>query len=328
MLIFRSLEELQSQPPKLSNPVLSTGFLDGLHLGHQSLLSELQEWAKAVEGQSCIVTFSKHPQYALCGSGPPVIHSLAHRLLLLERQGIEACLVLDFTRELASWSPEEFVERILQRGFNSQHLLLGFDSSIGHKRKGNFQYLKAHSDELDLHVRQAEAFVLNGQRISSTLVREAIFTGDLDRVETITGRPYAVLGTVFKGDQRGRELGFPTANLRVEIEASLPSGVYFAEVTSLDKSLNLNSHPALVNLGRRPTFKDIPREDSNGFPRFNPQYDQLEAHLLDYSGDLYDQRIELTFKKKHRDEVKFSGPEALIQQIKTDEAEFRAWLKN
>lgn len=328
MIVYRSVEELQSSTPDHAGPVVvTTGFLDGLHLGHQGLLDDLKGWATEVEGTPAVITFARHPQLALSGSGPPVIHSLEHRLLLLKRAGIQACLVLEFTRELASWSPEDFVRHILVEGFGSRRLLLGFDSAIGHRRLGTFPYLSARSDELGLEVRQSEPRILDGQRVSSTLVREAVFRGELARIRELTGRDHALLGQVVHGDHRGRELGFPTANLEVEVEATLPGGVYFARAFCPRGVMPLEPRPALVNIGRRPTFESRDPPAAGEFVRFDPRTDRIEAHLLDFSGDLYGRTLEVIFHERHRDEIRFSGPEALVEQIRSDESAFRSWLE-
>ena len=319
--------------PRLAvdRPITTIGFFDGLHKGHQSLLRDLRTWAGELGGTPTVMTFSPHPQQVLTGSAPPHVLSLDHRLLLLEREGVAATCLLEFTHELAGLSPEEFVDQIVKGYLGSHHLLLGFDSTVGHRRLGTYEYLQEHADQLDVTVRQASCFLLGGERISSTLVRHAVQRGDLDRVVEITGRSHAVLGEVVHGDHRGQSLGFPTANLRIKADAVVPSGVYFAraglvwphrlrESGSTEKSKRsafpkLCDRPALVNIGRRPTFTGDDAEE------------QIEVHLLDFTGDLYGAYLEVAFLKYHRGEQTFTGVEALVAQIRSDEAAMRTWLK-
>ena len=259
MIVYSSLAQAREGRGERSDhrPVVTAGFFDGLHKGHQKLLADLRDWAECIDrrGTPMVLTFDPHPQAVIRGSGPPMIHSLAHRLLLLEREGIESCLVLPFSVELSKWTPEEFVERILVDALGSRHLLMGFDGAIGYKRHGTFEYLSAKASSLGIEVRQSSPLVVEGQRISSTLVREAIHKGELEDIRELTGRQYAVLGKVIGGDRRGRELGFPTANLELnDVDAMLPNGVYFAYANRVDSDAGLH-HPAIVNLGRRPTFE-------------------------------------------------------------------------
>ena len=334
MRIFRSLNELATARSEILRPVVTTGFFDGLHLGHRSLLDELSSWARDIEGTPCVLTFQSHPASTLRGWGPPRIHSLEHRLVLLEQAGVEVALVLEFSEELAEWSPETFCSQILTGAYGSGHFLMGFDACVGRDRQGTFEYLSARASDLELEIRQATPYQLEGERVSSTLVRRAIDQGDLQRLKRLTGRPYSIFGTVMEGDGRGRELGFPTANLDVQIEAVLPAGVYFARVHPISPegaaAAIPEPCPALVNLGRRPTFKK-PLERAGGEKHgqriFEPGLDTIEAHLLDFSGDLYGARLEVTFLERLRSEMKFSGPDALVQQIRRDEAEFRSWLE-
>ncbi len=195
MRVYRSLSEAESNPAG-DRPVVSVGFFDGLHRGHQLLLDDLLEWASDVDGAPVVLTFDTHPQLVVRGSAPPVVLSLDHRLLLLERSGVAAALVLPFDETTSQWSPEEFVERVIVRALHSRRLLLGFDSTVGHRRLGTYEYLAERSSSTGVEVRQSEAFFLDGERISSTLVRLAVTRGDLERVEALTGRPYAVLGEV------------------------------------------------------------------------------------------------------------------------------------
>jgi riboflavin kinase/FMN adenylyltransferase len=306
-------------------PVVTLGFFDGLHLGHQRILADLKAWAGEVGGLPAVVTFDRHPQEVLQGKPPISVTSLKQRLLLLARSGVELTLVLRFDREMASWSPEEFVARVVHEAMGSRELLLGFDSALGRRRLGTYDYLKAREAELGLTVRRSEPLFLGEARVSSTLVREAALAGDLRRLRDLLGRPFSVLGEVVRGDQRGRQLGFPTANLRtLPGERLPPSGVYFADAAPLELPVDLwpmarispdlgKMSAAVVNIGRRPTF--TPSEPER----------LVEAHLLDFSGDLYGRHLEVHLLERCREEKRFSGPGELVAQIRRDVEARRAY---
>jgi riboflavin kinase/FMN adenylyltransferase len=328
MICYRDLEAaLKALKAADRSPgrVTTIGFFDGLHIGHQRLLGDLKSWAAEVEAEPAVVTFLRHPQEVLSGRGPVPILSREHRLLLLAREGIEATLVLPFSRELAAWPSEKFVERVLVEAMGSRNLLLGFDTAFGHRRQGTFDYLSPRAASLGIALRRAPAELLDGERVSSTLVRTAISEGNLGRLDELLGRRFSLLGRVVPGDGRGRTIGFPTANLDVLGAATPPGGVYFAEVSrlgaSFDKNLESPSPPpraarlgALVNIGRRPTF-------SQAHPG-EPQ-ETVEAHCLDFKGDLYGEYLEVHFLARHRDERKFPAAAALVEQIERDVEAFR-----
>ena len=320
---------------------VTVGFFDGIHLGHQQLLRELREWSESEAAEPAVVTFNRHPLELLRGARPLPVLSLTHRLLLLAEHGIAATLALEFTPEIASWTPEEFVRKGLVESLGAQFVLMGFDSAWGHKRKGDFEYLSRHVDRLGIELRQASVCKLADVRVSSTLVREALVGGALERLEGLLGRRYSLLGKVVPGKGRGRTIGFPTANLDCEGETPPPSGVYFAEVSRCGR-LDLEiaggtleaggsetvtwpgsslparqpagrpkPTPALVNIGHRPTFETSGARAT------------VEAHLLDFEADLYGEYLEVHFLRRHRDESKFASASELRAQIERDVAAYR-----
>lgn len=314
----------------------TVGYFDGVHVGHQGLLGELREWARREGLAPAVVTFDRHPLEVLRGVRPLPILSLTHRLLLLARYGVEAALVLEFSGEIASWSPEEFVRRALVESLGATHVLMGFDSAWGRQRRGTFEYLVEQAEDLGIELRQAGVRKVGGMRASSSLVREAVAAGDLDVLARVLGRPHALLGKVVPGDRRGRSLGFPTANLDTDDETILPAGVYFAEVSRWGRferraaaadqghedvgphllpasPLNRERIGALVNVGHRPTFS-APGGRAT-----------VEAHLVGFDGDLYGEFLEVHFLKRHRDEQKFSSRSELVARIERDAAAFREW---
>ncbi len=326
MKVFRDLASASVEACPRAPRVATVGFFDGLHIGHHRLLGDLKAWAAATGSEPAVVTFDRHPQEVLTGRGPIRILSLEHRLLLLAREGIAAALVLSFDRALSQWSAEEFVSRVVVDALGGRRLLMGFDSTFGRGKKGTFEHLSAKAGSLRIEVRQAGAERLDGERVSSTLVREAIQAGDLARLERLLGRRFSLVGRVLRGDGRGRTIGVPTANLDVLGSALPPSGVYFAEVSRLGGSLEAaldagkgaRARPdaaleAVVNIGKRPTFKDpsIAR-------------DTVEAHLVDWSGDLYGEILEVHLLRWHREERRFRDAEALVKQIRADVQAFKA----
>lgn len=317
---------------------VTVGYFDGVHIGHQSLLEDLREWAARKGASPAAVTFDRHPLEVLRGVCPLPILSLTHRLLLLAGEGMEATLVLTFSKEIASWSPEEFVRRALIESLGAKHVLMGFDSAWGHRRRGTFEYLSERAESLGIDLRQSRVRRMGGVRASSSLVREAVAAGDLDVLRGVLGRPYSLLGTVVPGDGRGRTLGFPTANLDVAGETVLPSGVYFAEVSRWGRlesaAGDTDADPgeastfalprvplqperigAVVNIGERPTFATPERQAT------------VEVHLLDFEGDLYGEALEVHVLERRRAERKFSSRSELVAEIERDVAAFREWRR-
>ena len=281
--------------------VVTIGVFDGVHLGHQRLLHELHEMASELRGLATVVTFEDHPDRLLRGSAPPPITSLAHRLRLLRRAGVGRVAVLKFDERLREMDAAEFAERVLARGLRTRGLLLGHDSAIGRDREGTPERLRALGREHGFAVREAAPFLVDGQRVSSTAIRSAIQRGDLALSHRLLGRWPSAFGMVQKGEGRGVQLGFPTANLVPDSQVMPPHGVYAVQVLHDGEPF-----AAVANLGVRPTF---PRD---GAPPL------LEVHLLDWTGDLYGHRVEVAFVQKLRDEKRFAGVPELKAQIAED----------
>ncbi len=334
MKVYRDLAQACADPTR-ERRVVTVGFFDGVHVGHQTLLRQLTDWAQETSRQPALVTFVSHPARTLRGVSPPLVLSLRHRLLLFAGAGMAAVLPLRFTAELAAWSADEFVEKVLVRGLHADKVLMGFDSAWGHRREGTFGALAARAAQLGIELRQGSVAHVAAERVSSTLVRNAVAAGDLERLRALLGRRYSLLGTVVHGDGRGRTLGFPTANLDVDSDMLPPSGVYFASVTrwgrlagtltaatdgsndATDAAAEVHDAvpwqpqplatdlPALVNIGTRPTFR-------SGDAR------TLEAQLIDFDGDLYGEDLEIELLRAHRDERRFASAAELKAQIERD----------
>jgi riboflavin kinase/FMN adenylyltransferase len=297
-------------PGLFIHPVATVGVFDGLHRGHQALLSALCEWSEEIGGQSVVLTFRAHPRAVISSSGPTHITSLPHRLLLLERQGIEACVVLDFTRRLASTSAENFAREYLCGKLGIAGLLMGFDTRIGHSGEGTPLLMTKIGRKLGFEVRRFDAMKHKGRVISSTGIREHIIAGNLREAEEMLGRPVALLGTVVRGEGRGRKLGFPTANLDLHHEACPPSGVYGAIAL-----FGQTEKPALVSIGNRPTFRSMEMEET------------IEVHIPGFDGSLYGTDMEVRFISRIRDQHAFDRPEDLIERMQQDALELERLMR-
>jgi riboflavin kinase/FMN adenylyltransferase len=302
MKIIRAANELEPRGRKVC---LAIGFFDGVHLGHQQIIRQTISDARQHDALAVAVTFDTHPSTVVAPAWvPPLIYSLEQKLRVIESLGVDGLLLIHFDRAFSLQSGEEFI-RGLARDFAQIHsLCVGSNFTFGHKRAGNVALLKVLGAELHFMVHGMAAVSLDGKRVSSTLVRERIASGNLDAAGQMLGRAWALAGKVVRGDRLGHELGFPTANLEVAGLALAPNGVYAAHAQAGGRA-----HRAVVNIGTRPTLK-------NPAPQL-----RVEAHLLDFNGDLYGQELEIMFREKLREERKFASLAELKAQIARDIAE-------
>lgn len=313
MRIFRGSNEV----PDARGAAVTLGIFDGVHLGHQAVLKDLLEWSRQLAVPAGVITFAQHPRKVLQGRAPDLINSLPHRVLLFERAGADFTWVLDFTTELSRLSAEAFARTFLVERLDIRALALGFDSKFGCDQLGTGSpELPPLCARLGFELRcLGPVLTPDGRPVSSTLVREAIWEGRLRDAETMLGRRVSVLGTVVKGDARGRRLGYATANLDLGREVRPPFGVY-ATLTFVDGK----PRASITNVGYRPTI--------SGDALHGEKPDLLiETHLFDFQGDLYGQQLEVHFVEKLRDERRFPDVEALVEQIRRDEAKARGILK-
>jgi riboflavin kinase/FMN adenylyltransferase len=286
-------------------PVVAVGVFDGLHLGHQRILTTLLEVAA---GQpAAVVTFDPHPRAVL---GPPKRHRLlspiAERLHLLARWPLAATAILRFDQSIARQSYADFVRTALVDGLGMRHLVLGWNMALGHRREGTSARLAELGGMLGYEMTQVPAVVVGGEVVSSTLVRHRLDAGDVEAARRFLGRPYDLAGTVVRGVGRGRALGIPTANLEVSADKLLPAnGVYAVAAEVEGRAL-----AGALNIGVVPTFQDTGARS-------------VEVHLLDFDGDLYGTRLRLQLLQRLREERRFAGPEALREQIQADLAAAR-----
>ncbi len=300
---------------KISGPVcLAIGVFDGLHKGHQEVIGRAAAAAGKIGGTIVVVTFDPHPRTVLSGGDAPrLLVSTRHKLLLLERLGVGHVLLIHFDEDFSTLSAEGFVRQLAEANGELRQVTVGSDWNFGHRRSGDLKLLKNLGESLGFEVAGVSPVCESGEVISSTAIRRAVEEGDLDKARRLLGRDYTVLGTVVEGDQRGRTIGYPTANLSVHNEQLPPSGVYAVKV-ALDSGSGAQ-YIGLANLGYRPTVKQ------GGARR------SLEVFLLDFDREIYGEDLELTFVEFLREERKFDSLEALKTQIGIDEATVRqrAW---
>lgn len=286
-------------------PVVTIGNFDGVHQGHRALLSHVVRRARATGAPAVAVTFTPHPKAVITGEAPPLITTEAQKLELMDRLGLDAVVVVPFTRELAQTEPREFVEQILWEGTHLSGLVVGYDFRFGKGGKGHYDLLFQEGLRLGFSVDQEGATQIAGQVVSSTAVREALRSGALDDANLFLGRDYFVDGMVVSGHKRGRAFGYPTANMRLENEIIPARGVYATWLQVDGKHFY-----GATNVGYNPTFGDTELA--------------VETFVLDFDGDLYDRKLRLHFTRRLRDEIKFDGVAALKQQIDADVAEVRS----
>lgn len=316
MRLLRSIEELVSVERPLH---VAIGVFDGVHSGHRAVIEAAQQSARlGGTEEACVVTFDPHPARVLApDSAPRLLTSTRHKLLLLRELGIETVAVIDFDRDFAETPAEDFVRQLHRHSRHLRQICVGEDWRFGRGGVGNVALLDRLGRELGFSVNGVPTVIVDGMAASSTRIREAVAGGDFEIAARLLGRPYSVLGTVIEGRKLGRELGFPTANLTVHSEQLPPSGVYAVQVTG-DRIPTPTStpHHGVANLGYRPSVE-------GGTARR-----LLEVHLLDWSGDLYGQDLEVRFVEFLRPEKRFEGLEALKTQISLDADQARAVLRS
>lgn len=296
--------------------VVTIGAYDGVHLGHRAVIAQVRSKAAEVGAASVVVTFDRHPASVVRPeSAPKLLTDADQKLELLASTGIDATLVVHFDAEQSTEAPSQFVRRVLVDALDVRCVIVGEDFHFGHKRGGDVGLLRELAALHDYEVFPVRLVSRDDgieEPVSSTAIRRALAGGDVRRAASMLGRDHEVRGIVGHGDQRGRTIGFPTANVLVDGAICMPAdGVYAAMVTLDDGRRN----PAAVNLGRRPTFHE------------NAGESLLEAHLLDFSGDLYGRRLQVSFREFLRGERKFAGVDELKAQLALDIEHVRAVLQ-
>jgi len=307
MKIFLDLDKYVGNVP---SPVIPLGNFDGIHMGHQEIFRVLRREAADCGGTTIVVTFHPHPLKVLCPErSPRLITSFTEKIELIRSCGIDILVCVAFTREFAKWEPDRFVDEILAKKLAVSKVLVGEDFRFGKDRKGDLIYLKKAGIRHGFSVRRIKPVKITGREASSTRIRYCIQKGLIRESSALLGRPYQISGVVQHGDQRGRELGFPTANIQSEAELLPPNGAYAVWVTLGNRTI-----PGIANLGVRPTFSG----------------DRLciEVHLFDFNEDIYTETLKIHFVEWLREERAFPGVRELVQQIKNDAGKAREVLRD
>ena len=291
--------------------LVTIGVFDGVHLGHKHLLFKLKELAGQQSLCTVALTFNTHPQEILApNSQPPFLTDALEKAELLKKEGVSGVIVLTFTSELSHLSAREFVDLLISK-LRMRGLVIGPDFALGRSGEGNIPTLKKLGRELGFSVTVIPPVKMNGEIVSSTVIRKAMADGDMEKVRRLMGRPFSLHGRVIHGKGRGESLGFPTVNLSVQKgQAMPPDGVYATFAHTHDKVYH-----SVTNIGNNPTFG-------------NNNQRTVEAYLLDFRDDLYEQEVKINFIHRLRDEVKFENSDELIIQIFKDIKSTRDLLRN
>lgn len=295
MKICRGLPE----PGTFNEPVVTVGTFDGVHLGHLALMEVARAWAAEAGGESVAVTFREHPGTTLAEGRPPALTSFDRRVQLIEAVGVDGCVILQFDDEFATMGAREFIERVLCTCIGSRRIVAGHDWRFGKSREGGESLLTKLQEKGSIEVRFVEAVKEGSEIISSSVIRGAVSGGDLKKARRMLGRPFSLCGRVVPGTGRGRELGFPTANLDVEGTVLPPDGVYSATA-----DVGGERFPCVVSVGNRPTFGE------HSFA--------VEVYLAGFSGDLYGTIVAAELDVLLRPQKAFKDTDALIIQMKKD----------
>jgi len=302
-LYMKLVESLASIDKPFANAVVTIGNFDGVHKGHQALLGKVIDKAKEINGTSVAITFEPHPLRVLKNvSHPPLITIYEQKIELLEKTGIDVLISIPFTKEFGEISANSFIEDLLVKTIGMKAIVVGQDYSFGKNRAGNIDLLKTSATEYGYELIIPEWITAPNaeERVSSTIIREIISAGEVEKAPALLGRYYQVRGQVVSGrDRGGKLLGFPTANLNLYDELCPKTGVYAVTVETDDGNYN-----GVANLGYSPTFDD--------------HLFTVEVHILNFNADIYNQNIRVNLVSKLRDEKKFSGIEELSEQIEKD----------
>lgn len=296
---------------KIERPLaLTIGFFDGVHLGHRYLVSELSELAKKRDFASAVLTFRTHPRQVLHSDYIPSLLTTAdEKIALLKDTGVDYVVMTEFTQDLSMLTAQEFM-RLLHDKLNVRCLIIGYDHRFGHNRSEKFEDYVRFGKEIGIEVVQSSPLVIDGINVSSSVVRKTISEGDVAKAAKLLGREYSLAGTVVKGFQVGRTIGFPTANIAYDDSRMLPKdGVYAARV-AVDSHL----YDAMLYIGSRPTV--------------NTGKISVEAYLFDFSDDIYGKKVNVCFMERIRESIKFNSVEDLKKQLEKDEIKAKQLMAN
>ncbi|MEE9448767.1 MAG: bifunctional riboflavin kinase/FAD synthetase [Ignavibacteriaceae bacterium] len=299
MQIFEDFSEVTHN----DNTIITLGTFDGIHMGHKEIIEAVVQKVSEFGGRSLLITFSPHPRKVIPGGNEiKLLSTLSEKKKIIETFGIDNLLVIQFTKEFSQQTPEEFVEKYLINGIGVKEIVIGYNHHFGKGRGGNIEILKKKGREIGFKVTEVPECKMDNIIVSSTKIRKALVAGDIVKANKMLGRFYSFEGVVVQGDKRGRELGFPTANLLVENEDKLlpATGIYAAECVVEEEK-----HNALLNIGSRPTF----HEAGEIIP---------EVYIIDFNKKIYNQTVQVNVVEWIRGEEKFSSAEELVKQMRKD----------
>ncbi len=287
------------------NPVLTIGTFDGVHLGHQKIISRLKGLAEKYNGETVIFTFHPHPRLVTSAdkANLRLLTTLEEKIQLFKQSGIDHLVIYPFTKEFSNLTSSEFVKDILIDKIHTHCLVIGYDHKFGKNREGGYEFLKRSAQQFGFKIEQLEALLIDDIRVSSTKIRDALQNGNIRVANKYLGYQFTVHGHVVEGKRLGRKIGFPTANIESsDVHKLIPGyGVYAVQILFDGKKFN-----GMLNIGTRPTFNN------------NADNRSIEVNIFDFDGDVYNREITLVFADKIRDERKFGGVEALVEQLKKD----------
>lgn len=304
---------LENKAPTLAPSVATIGFFDGVHRGHQYLISQVKEVAARAGLASMVITFDQHPRQALHSDYvPQMLSTLKEKLALIEKTGVDYAVVLHFDTAMAQMTAHDFMLQVLKEQLQVGKLVIGYDNRFGCGRTDGFEQYVEYGREMNLEVLRAEALMVDGQGVSSSLIRRLLQQGDVAKAASLLGYHYTIDGTVVDGYHEGRKMGFPTANIDVQTVSQLvpTDGVYAVRVGIEGSS---EQHIGMTNIGRRPTFDGT---DTT-----------IETNIFDFVGNLYGRRISLALSQRLRSEHAFDTPEQLAEQLAADRKEVERILK-
>lgn len=304
MKIHKNLDHL----PGFKNAVITTGTFDGVHKGHLKIIEQVKRIAAELKGESVVVTFHPHPRLILQGkysSHLKLLTTFDEKMELLEKTGIDHVVVVPFTKEFSETEPDSYISEFLVKKLRARCIITGYDHHFGKNRKGDFRLLKDMSRRFHYQVKEIPEIVLEEIIVSSTRIRHALSDGDVETANEFLGYDFFIEGDVVKGNQLGKKLGYPTANIQIRDENKLIPryGIYIVGVSKVNGSSDI--HPAVMSIGIRPTIED--------------NRETIEAHIFDFDMNLYDQTLRVHFIKYIRPEIKFDSLDALKEKMQEDE---------
>ncbi|MCQ2960040.1 MAG: bifunctional riboflavin kinase/FAD synthetase [Bacteroidales bacterium] len=308
MRIYGSIEEFSAK-----NPIVTIGMFDGVHSGHRAILSQLEKIKQREGGESVLLTFWPHPRvYFGKTEGFNLLTTLDEKMELLEKNGLDVCLVLPFSQELSELSPEDYIYKILYKGIGAKTVVIGYDHKYGRAGEGTFELMKQCGKQYGFSVEQISAYSVDSETVSSTKIRNCLSEGNIERVNQMLSYEYFFTGKVVAGRKIGRTIGFPTANLQSEFSyKKLPEKGVYVGMAYVENKI----YKAVINIGNNPTIcENLPLS--------------VEVHLIDFSEEIYDKNVRVTFLKKLRDEQHFESLDELKSAIKKDVVKAKMILKN